>query len=107
MPSTVKIGATDVTIELKHSKEINGNYGRYKDANLLIEIANEVSPQAIAVSSFHEILHAIVTSQGLHLKLHGDQEEDIVRAFEVGLLGFFRDNPKYLKYLLESINAYP
>lgn len=106
-PKVLRIGAYDHTLEfidgwVPHDKTGENCWGQYKPScrQLTVAVPDEVSqPVEIASTVLHEILHAIWYERELgSTKV---KEEEAVRNIEAGLMGFFRQNPSFLKWFME------
>lgn len=112
-PDTVKIGVQDYRIEYLSSDEWEDR--RYPDealgvtfsdrAEITVKLAGGQSENRLRSIILHEITHAVWGETGLtHLVemeggLPDDQEEAIILAQSLMLLGVLRDNPHVVKYL--------
>jgi hypothetical protein len=80
--------------------EATGNMGNcLKDSQQLI-IDPGLSDQAERDTVLHEALHALWSQTGLQKEYTEEQEEGIVWQLTPRLLGFLKDNPEFVKWLL-------
>lgn len=105
LPKKVKIQSNNVYIKKVSDASLKGAYGDFDRFTFIARINNELSKQQEATTFWHEILHAIVQTNSLRhvANISTDQEETIVRIFEVAIMSFIRDNPEAVKYLQRSM----
>lgn len=66
-------------------------YGAVSYDELQIELDNRYPVQKLNQTFLHELLHAIASDRGIEL---GEQEEDVIDSFAIGLHNLIVDNPK-------------
>lgn len=106
-PKVLRIGAYDhqlVFIDgwVKNEKTGENCWGQYNPSRRLLTVAipeTTSQPLEIASTTLHEILHAIWSERGLSERKV--KEEEAVGHIEAGLMGFFRQNPSFLKWFME------
>lgn len=74
------------------------NPGSHTHAKGKIRIKKGQDSVEKANTILHEVMHAIAYTQGMNLS--DNTEERVVTAFTNGLIGFIRDNPKFVIKLL-------
>lgn len=95
-PSSVKIGAYDITIEYIQGLDVESNlHGDFNYRKMKIRINGDDHPQVQYVTLWHELLHAIYWERSLT----PTEEEDTVDRLSTGLAMVFKDNPVLAKYL--------
>jgi Zn-dependent peptidase ImmA (M78 family) len=100
LPKSVKIGGS--LISIKKNELEDAEFGKYHNHKSLIEVSNSIDDQQIKLTVFHEILHAIFFERGLRHSISKEQEEILVSALESAIYSFIKDNPKFVKYLMEA-----
>ena len=103
IPSKIKIGAMDVTIQLQKnlSKRSEDEGSFFEDDKIIlldkdiIESGNRYS----IVLLWHEVLHAIYRQYSLD----GLSEEKIVSGVSQGIVQVFGDNPKLVQWILKCL----
>jgi predicted SprT family Zn-dependent metalloprotease len=107
MPKKVKIGYANYNII--QQKEILEGKGKKREELLglcymqesEIKICKSQSKEELANTLLHEILHAIMWSQGL--KLSESTEEKVVTQITNGLCCVIKDNPELISWLKKSL----
>jgi hypothetical protein len=99
--------STDIPIEWSAAriaeasrKEGEPLYGLYQDGEIIID----PNVRQLRDTLLHEILHAIIAQTGLAETsgpLHGDAEEQTVRALTPLLLHVLRENRALINFLIE------
>lgn len=99
--------STDIPIEWSSAriaeasrKEGEPLYGLYHDGEIIID----PNVRQVRDTLLHEILHAIIAQTGLSEPpgpLHGDAEEQTVRALTPLLLHVMRENKTLVQFLIE------
>lgn len=99
-PNTLKVNGRNITIKYLKAERLPGACGLFKSQRSLIEISKDQEPQELRDTVLHEILHAILHTQGR--EYGGELEEVYVRALATGLLGVFQDNPELHQWLIQA-----
>jgi hypothetical protein len=102
LPRKIKVGAYDWRIVLQEGD--NTDHGQadfeFKRINLWPDtLIDTVHTVGIVL---HEFLHAIYEDRGLD-ESEEDREEQIVIAYETGLVALLRDNPKLLTWIRKGL----
>lgn len=84
---SIKISGLDYTIKFKNNEEMNGLIGSADFNKQEININSTHTAQTKQIAIFHEILHLLSDSYGIHLT---EEEVKIITHSFVALL---RDNP--------------
>lgn len=110
MPKSIKVSYAKYKIEPtpkgriskeKRQRKRSSWLGECHTEKSLIKVWKYQSPEELANTLLHEVGHAILWSQGVHLS--ESQEEKIVYAYTNGLCGLIRDNPELIRWLLKSL----
>ncbi|WP_024517093.1 hypothetical protein [Bradyrhizobium sp. Tv2a-2] len=101
LPKTIKIGAYDwQVVALDDASE---NYGQadFDTSAIRIWPKNIATAEKVVGIFLHECYHVMFDNHGLgQLKRDKeDREEQIVLAFEAGMVSLLRDNPKLLMWM--------
>lgn len=101
LPRTLKIGAYDWAITLETNESDCVGLADWEPHYIRLWPDGLTSPSHVVGTVLHECEHIIFDNHGLgHLKRGKDErEEQIVSAFETGLVSLFRDNPKFLTWM--------
>lgn len=111
MPKKIKIGAYDWTVILRSGdgvgKQALCGQAHFDVQQIWLYTKNLTGPDHVVGIVLHEALHVIFENQGLgKLKPKKDErEEQIVLAFEAGLVSLLRDNPKLLLWMKRSLRS--
>lgn len=102
LPPFIRVGYQDFVVtrskDATHTDRAHG-YTRKDDAHIHINIhSNKVNN---ANTLLHEVLHAVVYTQGMDLS--DDMEETVVNALSNGLTQVIRDNPQFIHYILDQL----
>ncbi len=101
LPKTLKVGAYDWTIVLEDGDSDLYGQADFENRYLRIWHTNMTSGHHLVGIILHECLHVIFDNEKLE-KLRKDKEEreeQIVLAYESGLVSLFRDNPKFVTWM--------
>ena len=82
-------------------KEGEPLYGFYHDGEIVID----PGVRHVRDTLLHETLHALIAQTGLSESpgpLHGESEEQVVRALTPLLLHVMRENPRLVQFLVEG-----
>lgn len=112
LPNKIKVGWKEVDLEIVKAsfiKETADYWGQYNNRTNKIEIQSEAPPLDKANTLLHETIHAIVYHSSLNQSggplRDDDSEEQAVNSISNWLMGVFIDNPWFLDYLKDSIEA--
>ena len=97
VPKRVKVGAMTYDVnKVKRPVTLGSKvcYGTISYDELIIELDDRYPEQKLHRTFLHELLHAIAVDRGIEL---GEQEEEIVDAFAIGLYALIVDNPQIFK----------
>lgn len=102
LPSSIRIGYLDFTVTHNNSPTHSDSALGYtrKDAGH-IHINEHQSKVNKVNTVIHEVLHAIVHTQGI--PINDELEEQVVNALANGLTQVIRDNPHLMQYILEQL----
>jgi len=98
IPEQVKVGAFDYSIDEEEPSSMEGLDGHL--VGYRIRVARGQSPLPLADTVLHEVMHAIWRDRCLE---DGDAEERTVGALTTGLVGVLRDNPDFVKWLVQQV----
>ncbi len=102
--SQVQVGPIAYTIEFDDRAADAANcWGRIDYARQSILLDSKASPDHLAVTVLHEILHAVLHSVGIEK----DPAEDVISRSTPTLLDTLRRNPKLVHYLLTTDHVAP
>ena len=99
-PDTIKVNGRNITIKYSKAEKLPGACGVFFSQKSRIELSKDQEPQELRDTLLHEILHAILHTQGR--EYGGEIEEIYVRALATGLLGVFQDNPELHQWLIQA-----
>lgn len=114
MPRKIKIGAYDWAIILKDGDgRENANddplwgQAHFDVQQIWLWPEQFTSPDKVVGIVLHECHHVIFDNHGLeHLKRDKeDREEQIVLAFEAGIISLLRDNPRLVNWIKKNLNG--
>ena len=101
LQTTIKIGAYDWSVCVRD--EAGDKYGQadFEFNNINVWHVNLTSAAHAVGIVLHECLHVVFDNHGLGQMKRGkeEREEQIVLAFEAGLISLYRDNPKLLTWM--------
>lgn len=105
LPSSIRIAAFDINVyEWNHlSATAMGRFGEWSSIECCIRVDTAVNPMKVVDTLLHEINHAIYWAYGLE---EGDKEERIVATMATAWLQIYRDNPKLLTWIADTIRIY-
>jgi len=94
IPSIVRIGPFDFAVKEDFCLEDTGRVAEIDFVHLEIHLLETIAEAKKQESLLHEIIHGILWFTGLNTRLEkgGDDDEDFVRPFSVGLRQVIRDN---------------
>ena len=101
LPTRVKIGAHSYTIT-KEDLSDDGILGCTRKTQHEIKLHKGMPPTLEAETAIHELLHAGGWVWGIEWT-SGEQEEHVVNSMANALASMFKDNPKLLDYLKDSL----
>lgn len=96
LPTTVKVGYRDVSIEWATLEVLDDANGDYLDSKQRIRIGDFLKPQKAAEVVIHELLHACWPNRW---SLVGDVEETFVSGLAPMLAQVWRDNPDLVDWI--------
>lgn len=102
MPKVIKIGAYDWTIKVDPGADAERcGYCDFEVHTITLWAGNLTSPSHVAGILIHECLHVIFDNEklGKLKKEKESREEQIVQAYETGLVSLFRDNGGLLVWM--------
>ena len=99
-PKTVDIGPTRYKVVMGAEDMPARGYFRTYDG---IELRSKMPKDMEAEVLLHEVLHAIMYTFNEYMNLKKKDEERIVSNLSTSLATVFRQNPKLLKYLTETL----
>jgi hypothetical protein len=112
LPKKVKVGSTRYTVRATEDAlmraehlERSGLSGHTDYDELVITVDPKLAADRFAEVLLHETLHATFEHCGLGYDLEGQEdglEEQVVRRLAPALLGVLRDNPKLVRFLIQS-----
>lgn len=79
-----------------HHLQVSNLLGRYLGDEPRIILRDDVSPQMIAETLLHEVIHAII---GLYLEGHEDVSEHVVAMIAQGMFQVLQANQEFTKYV--------
>lgn len=95
-PKRVKVIGKTYTIDYLDKIDDEDNLGEHDFTKQRILIRKEQHFEALRDTVMHEVMHAIDEQMSLSLK------ESQVHALASGLLQLIRENPKFIRFLLEA-----
>jgi hypothetical protein len=108
LPDTLRIGYQDITVK-KGKFNDEEDFGSYDEEKAEIRINTEKRLREVVNTVLHESLHAVWHVYGLRDRTGWkiEEEEYIVTLTAHALTAMFRDNPKLLVFLTESLKYAP
>jgi len=105
LPGNIRIGPLDYAVTIVEeplmidgSEKVGICHPQYQKIELSAKYMT--IPDVLVGTTLHEVLHGIWDVYGLKKKA---SEEDVVLAFEKGLLGLFKDNPELIDWIRKAI----
>jgi hypothetical protein len=95
-PKRVKVIGKTYSIDYMDKVDEEDNLGEHDITTQKIKIRKEQHFEALRDTVMHEVMHAIDEQMSLKLK------ESQVHALASGLLQLIRENPKFLRFLMEA-----
>ena len=109
MPKMVRIGCYNFRVEVSEFEdaEAEGTFGHMNPISQKIRLRPGMTPQNLANTFIHEVIHGInwISQAGVHTV--GDYhttEEDFVTKGANGLCAFWQDNPRAVQWWNETLN---
>jgi hypothetical protein len=104
LPSSIKVGCYDIAVhELKELESLShGIHGHYSDLEHCIRINKDLSPQVLANTLIHEVLHACWAYGALGAE---EEEEQVVTVLANVFTQVVQDNPELNKFILKCIRS--
>lgn len=96
-PTKLKVNGRKFKVKFRAAVRMPEALGLFHSTKHLIEIREDQSPVELRDTVLHELLHALLHSQGR--EYGGEVEEVYVRAIATGLIGVLRDNPELVQWL--------
>lgn len=95
IPKTVRVGCYMFRVEVREFEdhEAEGTFGHMNPINQKIALRPGMTPQNLANTFIHEVLHAIYFYLSPDRQAE-DTEEEFVTKGANGLVAFWQDNPK-------------
>jgi len=98
---SVRVGPFDISIIKLLGEDRDNNLGTFSETAMAISLREKyASQQQEAETLLHEIFHAIFKVMNLRGK---DTEERLVSLMSIGMAMMIRDNPDFMKWLMESL----
>ena len=98
-PTRVRINGRQFAVKYKPEAEMPGVLGLCYCTDSRIEIRTHQSPAEERDTLLHEVMHAVLYTQGR--EGGGKTEELYVRALATGMLGVLKDNPRLAAWLTD------
>jgi hypothetical protein len=107
MPRLLKIGAYDWTVRVFGEGDEYCGLTDFITFEISLWHNNLASAGQIVGVLLHECLHVVYHYGGLiqMKRSKDDREEQVIMAFEMGLVSLFRDNPKLLTWFNRWLSA--
>ena len=106
---SIRVGPYDYAVHwLDAPRDMMGCVGQVKHETQVIDVLCHGSPQWMADTLLHEVLHAVVATQNLngHPPFDEDKvEERMVATLATGLVQVIRDNPELVVMLARLVNG--
>lgn len=96
-PKTIRVRQYDVAVSLVPGLH---HYGTFIYAALQIQVRAELTPQLMADTLMHELLHVMNFAAGGKRKL---TEEQIARLYAGSLTQLMRDNPELMRWFQKAV----
>ena len=110
IPKRVKVSFADIEVKFVDDPDFDANsYGEFCSNTNTIKLSLKATPQDMANSLLHELVHAAVWFGGLKddgLALEDDKkEEHVVNVVANQLCQIIKDNPKILTILRKGLTS--
>jgi hypothetical protein len=105
LPKKIKVGAVDYTTHLLNSTD-RAQLGVCLYNHQRIYLSPNMKHQVASDTLLHEVLHAIWSESGLD-HIPDLNEETVVRALATWLRLVIRDNPEFVKFIVNSKSMWP
>lgn len=108
LPKKIKVGLVTYPVLIEDDLHHKGDkvYGLKRGStwDIILDPKSHPKPLMLCDTLMHEVIHALFDHYGLN-DVHqlGEKEEHIVMHLSEGLLMVFKDNPKFLSYIVESM----
>lgn len=105
LPSTIRIGYLDHTLEVVPILDGGENVGEYRfEERAMRLVENDI--RVMVQRLMHECNHGILCNAGLDENAElAPHEETLCQVFAMGWLQIFRDNPWLLAFIEDAIRA--
>lgn len=103
LPDSIRVGYLNYAVETYHpiSATAHAKHGEHSPLEQKIRLHEDQTPQQMANTIIHEVLHAIFYQSGIrNVAPEHIGEELIVDSLSNGLCQVFQDNPKLLEYIM-------
>lgn len=97
-PTTVRISGRVVPLIAEAPEVMPEAYGYWYHDQGEIKYRNNMTLMETQDTILHEVFHSLRSYQGR--EYGGLVEEDYIRSLATGLIGVFRDNPEFAKWLI-------
>lgn len=95
--SPLTIAGFTVPVEVEnHHLQVAGLLGRYLGDEPRIVVRDDMSPQMVAQTTLHEVIHAVI---GIYLEGHTDLSEHVIAMIAQGLFQVLQDNEALTQYI--------
>ena len=110
LPKTVRIGCYTFRVEVVEFEdaEAEGTFGHMNPVSQKIRLRPGMTPQNLANTFIHEILHGINWHNQTGVHTVGDYhlcEEEFVTKTANGLCAFWQDNPRAVEWWKNTVTA--
>jgi hypothetical protein len=106
MPKSIRIGYRDYAVEHwpTNIATASNRLGECDRMNFVIRVREDMNPQLTAEVLLHEVIHAVWEMGCMGDPPSGD-EERCVNILGNQLTQVWRDNPKFIAFMTESLSA--
>lgn len=101
IPKSVRVGCYEFRIEVHEADdaEADGAFGHMNPISQKIRLRPGMTPQNLANTLLHEIMHAIHWFHACNPDCSADIEEEYTLKGTNGLCAFWQDNPKTMTWI--------
>lgn len=102
--SPLRVACFDVNVVLWNQKNAvaAGNFGEFSAYEGVIRVDSSLSGAMLIDTLLHEVCHAVYWAYGID---DGDDEERVCGAVGTGFTQVFRDNPRFLTFLIDTLGG--